>query len=264
MAAGVSPAREFVPPVATGTGYSFPMPTAAPQLDELRFSVPLYTLAEAARYLQVPESTISTWAHGYERHPPNRKPVYADAIITAVDAPRGEPRMPFVGLAEGQVVAALRRGLETQRVSLQRIRRAVEALREQIGLAHALASRALYTDGAELLYAYGEAEGGPELAGLTVLQSGQRVFRDIVRDYLTRITYGDDNYAARLVLPGREQLLEVDPRRGLGRPLIVGYGVPVDAVVGRLKAGEDLRDVAQDFDVPPKLLKRAVEQVAAG
>ena len=32
-----------------------------------RFSSPLYTVAEAARYLDVPASTLATWAKGYRR-----------------------------------------------------------------------------------------------------------------------------------------------------------------------------------------------------
>jgi len=40
--------------------------------DEMRFSAPLYTVAEAARFLGVPTSTLSTWAKGYVRRPPGR------------------------------------------------------------------------------------------------------------------------------------------------------------------------------------------------
>ena len=32
-----------------------------------RFSSPLYTVAEAARYLDVPASTLASWAKGYRR-----------------------------------------------------------------------------------------------------------------------------------------------------------------------------------------------------
>lgn len=36
-----------------------------------RFRTPLYTVREAARYLDVPVSTFATWAHGYPQpvHP---------------------------------------------------------------------------------------------------------------------------------------------------------------------------------------------------
>lgn len=61
--------------------------------------------------------------------------------------------MPFVGLAEGVVLAAIRR----QGVLLRRIRPSIDALRAELGIEHALASRKLYTDGAELLYDYADA-----------------------------------------------------------------------------------------------------------
>ena len=41
-----------------------------------RFDTPLYTVAEAARYLDVPPSTLATWAHGYVRRPPGRAEVH--------------------------------------------------------------------------------------------------------------------------------------------------------------------------------------------
>lgn len=43
--------------------------------EDIRFTVPLYTLAEAARFLDVPTSTFTTWARGYVRRPPGRPPV---------------------------------------------------------------------------------------------------------------------------------------------------------------------------------------------
>ena len=235
--------------------------TAAPPNDPVRFEVPLYTLAEGARYLRVDRTTFSTWAQGYRRHPPGRPAVKADPIITATEGERGEPRVPFVGLAEAHVVAALRRGLGEQPVSLQRIRHAVGILRKEIGVEHALAQESLYTDGAQLLYAYDEAKGGGELAGLTELASGQRVFGEVVRAYLKRITYDENGWAARLRLPETDRL-EVDPHVGFGRPLLVGYGVPVEAARARIRAGESAEDVADDFEVPVAVLNEASQALA--
>lgn len=237
----------------------------APAEDPARFDVPLYTLAEAARLLKVADSTFSTWAQGYVRRFPDRPDVSAGPIVTATAAgERDAPRVPFVGLAEGQVVAALRRGLgRKSRVSLQQIRAAVDVLRAEIGVEHALASRALYTDGARLLYAYGEAEGGEELSELTELRSGQRVFSDVVRDYLERIDYAEsDVWALRLRPPVSDHLI-IDPHVGYGRPLIAGYGVPAVAVLDRLRGGDRLEVVADDFGVPPAVVRAVQEALAA-
>lgn len=130
-------------------------------------------------------------------------------------------------------------------VSLQQIRRAITILEEQIGLEYALASRNLYMDGGRILYDYAEKERLDELA---VVVTGQRVFSEVIRDYLKRITYAPDHYAERLVLPVTSKLLiEVDPLRNFGRPRFISGGAPVSAVLDRFKAGESLGEVAADF-----------------
>jgi hypothetical protein len=72
---------------------------------------------------------------------------------------------------------------------LQRVRPALEQLRAESELEHALASDRLYTDGAEVLYDYARAHGDKQLRLLTVVRSGQRVFHEVIERYLTRITY---------------------------------------------------------------------------
>lgn len=49
---------------------------------DLRFNVPLYSLAEAARYLAVPTTTFTSWAKGYVRHYPDRPPVTGAPVLT--------------------------------------------------------------------------------------------------------------------------------------------------------------------------------------
>lgn len=111
-----------------------------------RFDMPLYTLAEAARALDVPPATFQTWSRGYVRHRSDGADVHGDAILSDFRARPGEATVPFIGLAEGFVLAGIRK----QGVPLQRIRPALSALQRELGLKHALASQRLYTDGAEI------------------------------------------------------------------------------------------------------------------
>ena len=90
-----------------------------------RFTTPVYTIAEAARFLGVPSRTFSNWGHGYKATFENRKPVTGQPIVTAFAAERLYPSVPFVGLAEGMVIA----GFREAGVSLQHIRKAVAALK---------------------------------------------------------------------------------------------------------------------------------------
>lgn len=116
-----------------------------------RCTTPLYTVTEAARYLDVPASTLATWTQGYRIQAPGRREVIGAAVLTALPRVGGRgPVISFVGLAEGLVLTAMR----SSGVPLQRIRPALVRLEQEFGLAHALASKRLYTDGADVLYDY--------------------------------------------------------------------------------------------------------------
>lgn len=117
-----------------------------------RFIAPLYTVAEGARYLGVPQSTLSAWSHGYTNRRVGRVDTMGRPILTTVSriASNRGPVIPFIGLAEGLVLTAMRQG----GVPLQRVRPALARLDEEVGLQHALASKRLYTDGVEVLYDY--------------------------------------------------------------------------------------------------------------
>jgi uncharacterized protein (DUF433 family) len=222
--------------------------------EDTRFSVPLYTVGEAAQFLGVPSSTFSTWAWGYVRRPVGRAEVRGESIVTSVQAERGFPAIPFIGLAEGMVLAAFRRA----GVSMQHIRKAVSVLDREIGIEHALASRKLYTDGAVILFDYAE-RGGGELSELTEVVTQQRVFSPIVSEYLKRVDYGEDDWAVTLVSPATVQrVVEVDPSRGFGQPIFIHGGSRVEDVIDRWKAGDPLMEVAKDFGVPLEDVEEAL------
>ncbi len=217
-----------------------------------RFDVPLYTVADAARIVGVPTSTLATWAKGYTRRFPQRPAVTGEPVITYLDPQRrGEPSIPFIGLAEALVLAAVRRS----GVPLQRVRPALAALRRSIGVEHALASRKLYTDGAEVLFDYGESRRGTDegrlIQDLVVVRSGQRVFVDVIQDYLRKIEYADDGYAALIHLPvyGSARVI-ADPTRSFGIPIFQEGGARVDDVLERFWAGESINDLTAEFGVP--------------
>ena len=176
---------------------------AVTSFDETRFRTPLYTVAEAARIVNVPVSTLATWTRGYVRRFPDRPAVSGDAVVTHVSTvgPR-QPSIPFVGLAEALVLAAVRRS----GVSMHCVCPALRQLQEGLGVAHALAPQRLYTDGAELLFEYSDQHAADEdvrlARNLVVARNGQRVFVVVIEAYLRRIEHGVDGFGA-------------DPRAGL-------------------------------------------------
>lgn len=225
-----------------------------------RFSTALYTVREAAQYLDVPASTLNAWAHGYRNRPTGRPEVVGAPILTTFPH-RGQrqPVIPFIGLAEGVVLTAIRRS----GVPLQRIRPALEQLDGEFGVAHALASRRLYTDGAEVLFDYAEAADSPELAraarDLVVVRNGQRVFNDVVDAYLRRVEFDDEGYVRLIRLPAYAVAeIVVDRTRGFGQPVFVRGGARLEDALDLFRAGEPLDVVAEEYGMPRDQLEDAV------
>lgn len=96
--------------------------------------------AEAARYLGIPESTLTRWTK-------------ETPYVTVSRKGRRVPSIPFVGLAEAYTLRAFR----AFGVPMQRFKPAIDRLSREVGLDHALASERLYTDGAEVLFDYRRA-----------------------------------------------------------------------------------------------------------
>ena len=202
------------------------------QGDDPRVNVPLYTIAEAAQYVGLPYSTLQSWVRpGGGKIP----------LITSLERKGYEASIPFIGLAEAFVLQAAR----SAGVPRHRIRPGVEAVKAELGLEHALASQALYTDGAELLVQYAADDEDLEVA-----RTRQRQLTQTVKHQLQLITYGGDGYAERLQLPGYGPAdVVVDPRVAFGYPVVKRTGTRVKDVLERFWAGENLRTIAYDFDL---------------
>ena len=220
--------------------------------DKLRFVVPLYTVAEAARIVDVPASTLATWAQGYVRRSEGHADRAGDPIITYVSPDgSGRPSIPFVGLTEALVLAAMRRS----GVPMQRVRPALQKLEQDLKVDHALASEKLYTDGAELLFDYADSrrdsQEGQAALQLVVVRSGQTVFAEAIQEYLRGIRYGADGYAKLIRVPAYQQAEVVaDPTRSFGAPIFERGGSRVDDVLQRFWAGESLDELSSEFGVP--------------
>lgn len=214
-----------------------------------RFATLLYGIGEAAGYLSIPPSTLTSWAYGYERHVRSGGVARAKPVITAVRPPRrDDAAMPFIGLAEAYALAAFRKA----GVPMQRIRPAIDVLARELGLEHALASRRLYTDGAEVLYDYarhaGDTPEGDSARELVVVRNNQRVFTEVVDQYLSRIDFAGDGYARLIQLPQyRVTEVTVDADHAFGRPRMVRGGAEVDHVIDLFLAGEPVDAVAAEF-----------------
>ena len=207
-----------------------------------RLLIPLYSQSEAAQMISLPQSTFNHWASGYTTASGNRKPPF----ITLTKRGRGYT-VPFVGLAEAWLVRAFTRA----GVPVPRIRPALEHLRTQIGLEHALASDRLKTDGAEILWDLRGEDPSFDDNRLVVVRNGQTMFGEIVREHLKHVEYRD-GFVGQLRIPrANGAAVTIDPRINYGHPTLTDYGVRVEDILSRIAAGETIAEVASDFELPP-------------
>ncbi len=214
-------------------------------MDELNL-IPLYKQSEAAGMLGLPQSTFNHWASGYATTSGNRKP----AFIT-VERPGRGYTVPFIGLAEAWIVRAFTKA----GVPVSHIRPALEQLRTQIGVEHALASDRLKTDGAEILWDLRHRDAAFDDNRLVVVRNGQATFGEIVREHLKQVSYRN-GFIGQLRIPranGAEYT--IDPEINFGQPTLSEYGVRVDDLLDRIAAGETIQDVADDYDIPTSTIE---------
>ncbi|HEY2575494.1 MAG TPA: DUF433 domain-containing protein [Streptosporangiaceae bacterium] len=219
-------------------------------IDDPHYTMPIYHKAEAAHIIAVPAQTFRNWSVGYACKRLDGSQVVWAPIVTTLEPVRAQGvSVPFVGLAEAYIAAAFTKA----GLPMQRIRPAVLWLQEHIGLAQALASERLKTDGAEVLWDFGQQSADPAdqdtVEGLVVVRSGQQVFRPAVRDYLTRVTY-ENGWTRTIQLPQYANAgVVVDPWLNGGQPTVAGRGIRVGDIVNRLRAREPAKEVACDYDL---------------
>ncbi len=218
-------------------------------------------MSEAARIVDVPASTFRMWARGRVALPQEGAQPRGAPIITSIKVPpRAKLRsIPFVGITEAMVLAAIRKS----GVPMQRIRPALEELQRGLGIQYALASKRLYSDGAELLFDYSESHPDSQVARATrqlvVVRNNQCVFSDLIEEYLQRFEYARDGYVKLIRVPGYEQAeIIVDPYRSSGAPIFARGGCRVKDVLNRYWAGETVQELTVEFGVPTAHVEDAI------
>lgn len=204
---------------------------------DVRYDVPLYTLTDIGRFLDLAPSTLHYWVHekGIVRHLPRTG--------------RGEPYLPFAAVAEAQFTQSLRRaGLQ-----LQAVVEGVTQLRKELG--HNWLSADLSHDGVDVLRRYADA-GHPTWARV---RDGQGGISSVVEVGLQPIRFDPKGLPERVVLnqfTGASVI--IDPRFSFGQPIVEDQGVRLEDIAGMFFAGESVEVVAEEYGVEPRVVEAVI------
>jgi uncharacterized protein (DUF433 family) len=203
--------------------------------------LPAYSIAEAAHYLQIPHTTLRSWVIGRHYKARGEKRLFTPLILPA-DAK--QHLLSFFNLVEAHVLNALRR---RHRITLVKVRSALDYLKVHFPSAHPLADQGFETDGADVfLQRYGQL--------INLSQEGQLAMRSVIAEHLRRVERDASGRAAKLYLftgtprPGAAKVVIIDPQVSFGRPVLVGTGIATAVIAQRYKAGESIAELADDYD----------------
>jgi uncharacterized protein (DUF433 family) len=203
-----------------------------------------YSIGEAAHYLNVPLTTLRAWCLGQRGF----------RAVIRLDG-KNPGALSFLNLVEAHVLAAIRR---EHKVPLPAVRKALTYVQDHLDLNRPLVEAAFETDGVSLF-----VERLGQL--INASKEGQTAMREILQAHLRRIERDEKGLPVKLFLftrrDGTAQApspIVVDPRISFGRPVLVGRSVPTAVLADRFKAGDSLRELAEDYEAPSEAIEEAI------
>jgi uncharacterized protein (DUF433 family) len=212
-------------------------------------NVPTYTVPQAGHHLHVPTTTLKEWlvGHVYRTQQGSKR---APAVI--VPARRAPVTLSFWNLVEAHVLASIRRH---HGVPLQKVRKALRFVETELGLKRPLIEQDFATNGVDLFVNhYGRL--------INASAQGQVEIRESLEAALRRVERDPQGLAKRF-FPwarnlGESRIVQIDPRRAFGRPVVVGTTIPTDVLAERFTAGEAIAHLADDYRLAPSVIESAL------
>lgn len=220
--------------------------------DDDIYNTPVYSVTDVAHYLHIPVATIRSWLKGRSYTLKKGRQTFAPLI----QRPNPEhPQLSFTNLVEAHVLRIIR---ETYQVKLDNVRKALDYISQQFATDHPLVTKKFQTDGVDLFVCQMD-----EL--VNVSRSGQLAMRETLKHLLTRVEWDANGIATRFFPitelvpdPESDKIIYLDPTIRFGRPVIAGKGIPTAAIASLYEAGDDIDDIADEFDCTPQQVKTAI------
>lgn len=212
---------------------------------------PAYPLTEAARYLKLPAATLRAWAVG-RPYPTARGQGHFPPLIKPAETE--PPILSFWNLIEAHVLRALR---TEHGIPIKAVRQAIHYAERALKIDRLLLSSELRSAAGRLfLERYGQL--------IELQPSGQLALRQVFEAHLKRVQWDDALVPVRLHpfvtadMPADQMPIAIDASISFGRPVVLRAGVTTAAIAGRIDAGEELSEVAEDYGLTVEEIQQAV------
>lgn len=231
--------------------------TLCPSPDPRRLA-PAYSVAEAARYLHIPETTLRSWVA--PRAPEASAPPARSRPLIVLDDPHHR-YLSFFNLVEAHVLAAIR---QARGLNRQELRAALDSAARLARGTRPLIDRRLLAD-----------PRGPFPAGRTGASPDRRqAIIETLDACLQRIEWDSRGFPSKLypfirhtespaAPSAASRLIVINPAVSFGRPALAGSGVPTSSLYERYQAGDSIATLARDFGLETSAVEEAIRYEAA-
>ena len=212
----------------------------------------IFSEAEAARLLRVPQATLNYWLNGGQRRGRTYPP------IIRAEARPGHT-VTWAEFVEGGLLRGYRRELQ---VPMFEVRAFVDLLRDRFGIPYPLAhARPFVGEGKQLVWdAQEEASLEAEFC-LVAEVRGQLVLTPASEAFFGRVSWMDEVAVAWRPADNPDSPVRIDPESRFGRPSI--KGISTEVLWEHAESGASLEEIADAFDLDVAEVRWAVSYESA-
>jgi len=204
--------------------------------------LPAYRVSDAARYLGIPAATVGTWVKG-RNYKTKEGYQFSKPLILR---PSDSSLLSLTNLVEVHVLRIIRK---VHGVGLDKVRSALDYLEQQLDVSHPLATVRFKTDGVDLF-----VESINRLVNAS--RSGELAMRSALEGLLTQVEY---NHAEAIRFYPVPEVIAIDPSVSFGQPIVVGTGIPTSAIASLYNAGDEIENIAYEYDCNIEQIKSAIQ-----
>jgi len=207
----------------------------------------MFSEAEAARLLRVPQNTLNYWLEGGIRRGKTYRPVIR------IEPRGGRAPVTWAEFIEAGLLGEYRR---THRVPMAELRSFIDVLRDRYGVPYPLADRRPYVSGRELVSEAQDTSGLDPDFCLVAEVRGQLVLTSPADSFLRRVTWDGDVAAGWRPHDDPSSPVRMAPDLRFGRPAI--QGISTEVLWEHAEAHEDVGDIAEAFGLSIEAVRWAL------
>lgn len=207
----------------------------------------MYSEAEAARLLRVPQSTLHYWLEGGTRRGKEYRPVLRESA-------KGARVVTWAEFIEAGLLCQYRR---MHNVPMAELRTFIDLLRDELGIPYPLADQTPYIGQGRQLVVKAQDKAGlaPEFF-LVAKARQQLVLMPTSQSFVDRVTWVDEVATSWRPHDEADSPVRVEPLSRFGRPNV--SGISTEVLWEHDEAGESVAEISDAFDVSEKEVRWAL------